>query len=62
MDALRWKAKDLLNTPVEERIVDGFLLPEDAYRGRQKMAYTIATDRQPPQGYVDKLGEGGVCV
>jgi hypothetical protein len=44
-EALQWKVKDLLNTAMEESVIDGFLLPDDAYRGRQKMAYTVVANR-----------------
>lgn len=54
-DALRWKVKDLVNMPLEQAIIDGFQLPDDAFRGRQKMAYTIATERQALQKLVDEL-------
>jgi MSHA biogenesis protein MshI len=61
-EALRWKVKDLLQTSVDDSIVDGFLLPDDAYRGRQKMAYTIATSRSELQSLVDTLSELDVEV
>lgn len=54
-DALQWKVKDLLNKAMEESIIDGFLLPEDAYRGRQKMAYTVVADRVELQAVANSL-------
>jgi len=60
--ALKWKVKDLLAQNVDKSIVDGFLLPEDAFRGRQKMAYAIATEKQAQQDLVDTLAKAGVIV
>ncbi|MGB5324144.1 MAG: hypothetical protein WBN40_01800 [Pseudomonadales bacterium] len=53
--ALRWKVKDLVKLPLEQAVIDGFRLPDDAFRGRQKMAYTVATDRARLQQLVDEL-------
>ncbi|MBT8139215.1 MAG: hypothetical protein KJP25_05585 [Gammaproteobacteria bacterium] len=53
--ALRWKVKDLVNLPLEQAVIDGFPLPDDAFRGRQKMAYTVAADRTALQQLVDEL-------
>ena len=60
--ALRWKVKDLLQLPLESALIDGFLLPDDAYRGRQKMAYTVAAEKAPLQLLIDRLGKVGVSV
>ena len=38
-DALRWRIKELISEPLEQVVVDAFALPEDAYRGRSRMAY-----------------------
>lgn len=56
-EALQWKVKDLLNTAMEESVIDGFLLPDDAYRGRQKMAYTVVANRAELQDIADSLEE-----
>lgn len=61
-EALKWKVKDLLTHPVNESIVDGFLLPEDAFRGRQKMAYTVATSRTELQAVVGILEQNDLSV
>ena len=60
--ALRWKVKDLLQLPLESALIDGFLLPDDAYRGRQKMAYTVAVEKAPLQLLVNRLEKVGVSV
>ena len=40
--AVRWKIKELLDFPMAEAAIEHFLLPDDAYRGRQKMLYASA--------------------
>ena len=44
--ALRWRIKDQLDFPHEQAAVDYFPLPEDAYRGHQKMAYVAVTQKE----------------
>jgi len=61
-EAIKWKVKDLLSQPVEQSVVDGFLLPEDAFRGRQKMAYAVATQRTGLQALVSCLEEAGLGI
>lgn len=38
-DALRFRVTDLVSLPMSDAALDVFALPDDAYRGRQKMAY-----------------------
>lgn len=45
-EAVRWRMSDMLTYPVTEAVLDAFLLPEDAYRGRQKMAYIAACPKK----------------
>ena len=45
-EALRWRIKDLVQFPISEAVVDGFLLPEDSARGTSRMAYAVATQRK----------------
>lgn len=40
--ALPWKIKDLLHHPVADVAIDAFALPNDAFRGRQRMIYAVA--------------------
>lgn len=61
-EALKWKVKDLLTQSVEQSLVDGFVLPEDAFRGRQKMAYAVATQREKVQALVDCLESVGLQI
>ncbi|RRJ83110.1 type IV pilus biogenesis protein PilM [Aestuariirhabdus litorea] len=44
-DAMRWRIKDLISTPLDQVEVDAFLLPDDAYRGRVRMCYAAAVRR-----------------
>jgi len=38
-DAMRWRVRDLISEPLDEVQIDAFALPQDAYRGRSRMAY-----------------------
>lgn len=44
-EAVRWKIKDLVEQPLKDLIVDAFLVPDDAYRGKQKKVYAVAMDK-----------------
>lgn len=60
--ALRWKLKDLLDYPLEEAAIEYFLLPEDAYRGRQSMVYAAALRKSTLLSLVDPVEECGLKV
>ncbi len=42
-DALKWKVKDLISTPIEETVIDAFSLPRDGNKSGKKMAYVVAS-------------------
>ncbi len=44
--ALKWRIKDLIDFPLEQAVMDSFLLPEDAYRGQMRMAYVAVAYRE----------------
>lgn len=44
-EALRWRIKDLVQFPISEAVVNGFLLPEDSARGTSRMAYAVVAQR-----------------
>ncbi|HEB28366.1 MAG TPA: hypothetical protein ENI05_11430, partial [Porticoccus sp.] len=60
--AVRWKVKELLDFPVEEAAVEHFLLPEDAYRGRQKMLYAAALRKTTLKSLVEPVEASGLSV
>ena len=45
-EALRWRVRDLIDFPVDEAVLDAFLLPEDRSRGAKRMAYVAVTRRE----------------
>lgn len=58
-EAVRWRLKDLINTPVEDVALDVVPLPDDAYRGRMKMLYAVVADKEAIAGvlnFVEKIG------
>ena len=60
--AIRWKIKELLDFPVEEGAIEYFLLPEDAYRGRQKMLYAAALRKVTLESLVEPVETAGLSV
>lgn len=57
-DALRFRVKDMVSQPIEQKVVQGFRLPADAYRGRMDMAFAAVIDRQRIQqlvGWAEEL-------
>jgi MSHA biogenesis protein MshI len=44
-DALRWRVKELITEPIDDVVIDAFTLPEDAYRGRSRMAYCAVLNK-----------------
>lgn len=45
-EAVRWRIRDLIDFPVEQAVVDAFLLPEDRSRGGKRMAYVAVARRE----------------
>ena len=46
---LRGQVKDMLDYPVGDAALDAFDLPDDAFRGRQRMSYVVSTPKAPLQ-------------
>ena len=45
-EAIRWRIKDLISTPLEETLIDIFHLPKDSSRSGTPMVYVVATPSQ----------------
>lgn len=61
-EAVRWKIKELLDFPLEQAAIDYFLLPADAYRGRQSMLYAAAMRRSALQQLVEPVEQAGLAL
>lgn len=59
-DAMRWRVKDLIAEPLEQVVVDAFCLPEDAYRGRSRMAYCAVLGKARMQAWGDLVNQAGL--
>ncbi|WP_236715519.1 MSHA biogenesis protein MshI [Pseudomonas sp. BMS12] len=59
-DAMRWRVKDLIAEPLEQVVVDAFILPEDAYRGRSRMAYCAVLGKARMQAFGDLFEQAGL--
>lgn len=60
--AVRWKIKELLDFPLDQAAIEHFMLPGDAYRGRQKMLYAAALRKDDLNGLVTPVEEAGLIV
>ena len=43
-EAIRWRIKDLISTPLENTAIEVFKLPTDGVRGGKKMVYVVTAD------------------
>lgn len=59
-DAMRWRVKDLIAESLEQVVVDAFTLPDDAYRGRSRMAYCAVLGRARMQAWGDLIDQAGL--
>lgn len=60
--AVRWKIKELLEFPLEEAAIEHFMLPADAYRGRQKMLFAAALRKTDLQNLITPIEATGLAV
>lgn len=60
--AVRWKIKDLLDVPLEDAIIDVFQLPEDAFKGRNKMLYAVAASRPQVEQMINMVDRAGLTL
>ncbi|WP_257604269.1 type IV pilus biogenesis protein PilM [Pseudomonas sp. UMAB-08] len=58
--AMRWRIKDLISEPLEDVVVDAFALPEDAYRGRSRMAYCAVLNKARMQEWAKLIKQAGL--
>ncbi len=60
--ALRLKAAELISYDIEEAAIDVILLPTDAYRGRLRMAFVVATQKAPLRQWALELAKRGLIL
>ena len=59
-EAIRWRLKDLVSIPVEQAVVDIFMLPEDGTRSNKKMVYVVAADKAKIKSVIDCVNHSGL--
>lgn len=59
-DALRWRIKDLINIPVNEAVIDAFLLPESCTRAGNRLAYAAVARRSQVAELVTQVEAAGL--
>ncbi len=58
-EAMQWRIKDLLSTPVEKTGIDVFSLPDNGARGRH-MLYVVASDKDYLNKCIEFINESGL--
>lgn len=61
-EAVRWRIRDLVDFPVEQAVVDAFLLPEDRSRGGKRMAYVAVARRELIQKRIAQIREANLTL
>ena len=59
-DAMRWRLKDLISQSLDSVVTDLIALPADAYRGRSRMAYCAALEKQQMEQAARLLRQAGL--
>lgn len=59
-EALRWRLKDMVSFDIEQASIDYVDLPEDAYRGRNRMVYAVAAQKKAIDKYTAWCQEIGL--
>ncbi|MCJ8168399.1 MSHA biogenesis protein MshI [Atopomonas sediminilitoris] len=59
-EALQWRLKDLIDDDPENVVFDVLSLPDDAYRGRAKMAYLVVIEKKRMQALKVLVREAGL--
>lgn len=60
LEAVRWRSKGLLSTPVADAVINVLPLPEDAYRGRMDMLYVAAAESEHIKQRVRQVRQVGL--
>ena len=60
-EAVRWRLKDLINSPIEEVALDVVALPDDAYRGRMKMLYAVVANKKAVEKVISFIEKSGLA-
>lgn len=59
-DTLKFRVRDLISYSLDDAMVGVFRLPDNAYRGRMKMAYVAVAQRNPLEQITDLFGNAGL--
>jgi MSHA biogenesis protein MshI len=60
--AIKWKIKDLVDSPVNELAVTLFPVPDDAYRGQNDMVYVVAARKSRIKQIVNLVVNAGLAL
>lgn len=51
VEALRWRVRDMISYPPEKALIDYIDLPDDAFRGRNRMIYAVVAEESLVKKY-----------
>lgn len=58
--AVKWKIKDLVDSPLDQLAITLFPVPDDAYRGQNDMVYVVAARKSKIRQVVDMILKAGL--
>ncbi len=61
-EAIRWRIKDLISMPVENAVVDVFMLPQDGNRSGKKMAYVVVAELERIKKLIEQVHDVGLTL
>lgn len=61
-DAIELKAADLINYDIDDALIDVIQLPNEAYRGRMRMAFIVALQKTALVEWLKQLAQAGYRV
>ena len=61
-DAMKWKVRDLVNWPIDEVVIDVFLLPADGTKSNKSMVYVVAAELDYIKSIIELVSASGLTL
>lgn len=61
-EAVKWKVKDLIQSPLEESLIDVFALPDSANKSAKKMIYVVVAERAAVMSVIELVANVGMSL
>lgn len=59
-EAIQWRVKDLVSTPLDDMAIEVFSLPEDGSKAGKRMLYVVTADKSLLRQRVEMVNEAGL--